>query len=79
VYKGTSAALTDLLGGHIDMLFGDPSIMPSIKAGQLHALIFRRAGFLLSARLLTRRITLECATKRDFRKLSPNLTKSYTG
>jgi tripartite-type tricarboxylate transporter receptor subunit TctC len=43
-YKGTSAALTDLLGGHIDMLFGDPSIMASIKAGQLHALAVTTPG-----------------------------------
>ncbi|OZI60805.1 Bug family tripartite tricarboxylate transporter substrate binding protein [Bordetella genomosp. 11] len=37
-YKGTSLAVNDLLGGHIDMMFADPSVTPMIKSGQLRAL-----------------------------------------
>lgn len=37
-YKGTSQALNDLLGGQIDMMFADPSVVPMIKSGQLRAL-----------------------------------------
>ncbi|OZI38454.1 hypothetical protein CAL29_09130 [Bordetella genomosp. 10] len=37
-YKGTSLAINDLLGGHIDMMFADPSAVPMIKSGQLRAL-----------------------------------------
>jgi len=38
-YKGTGQALTDLLGGHVDMLFGAiPSTIPHIRSGRLRAL-----------------------------------------
>lgn len=37
-YKGTSLALNDLMGGHIDMMFADPSAVALIKSGQLRAL-----------------------------------------
>lgn len=37
-YKGTSLAVNDLLGGHVDMMFADPSIVPMVRAGQLLAL-----------------------------------------
>lgn len=37
-YKGTSLALNDLMGGHIDMMFADPSVMALIKSGQVRAL-----------------------------------------
>jgi tripartite-type tricarboxylate transporter receptor subunit TctC len=38
-YKGLTPALTDLIAGHVDMMFHDPSsTLPSIKAGQLKAL-----------------------------------------
>ena len=38
-YKGASLALTDLLGGHIDMMFASPlSMMPPIKEGRLRGL-----------------------------------------
>jgi len=38
-YKGASLALTDLVGGHIDMMFASPlSMMPPIKEGRLRGL-----------------------------------------
>jgi len=38
-YRGASQALTDLLGGHIDAMFGDiPVLLASIKAGKVRAL-----------------------------------------
>ena len=38
-YKGTSAAMTDLLGGHIDMFFiGTQIALPLVQEGKLHAL-----------------------------------------
>ena len=37
-YRGAAPAMTDLLGGHVDLFFGTPqSIMPQVKAGQLKA------------------------------------------
>ena len=39
-YRGASQALTDLLGGHIDAMFGDiPVLLASIKAGKARALV----------------------------------------
>jgi tripartite-type tricarboxylate transporter receptor subunit TctC len=38
-YRGASQALTDLLGGHIDAMFGDiPVLIGSIKGGKVRAL-----------------------------------------
>ncbi len=38
-YKGSAPALTDLIGGHIDVLFADPApALPLIKAGKVRAL-----------------------------------------
>ncbi|OZI35118.1 ABC transporter substrate-binding protein [Bordetella genomosp. 10] len=38
-YKGSSQAINDLLGGHIDILFDNlPASLPHIKAGKIHAL-----------------------------------------
>lgn len=38
-YKALPAALTDLMGGQIDVVFGDaPAVMPLVKAGKLKAL-----------------------------------------
>jgi tripartite-type tricarboxylate transporter receptor subunit TctC len=38
-YKGTGAALTDLLGGQIQLLWGSlPSVTPPVKAGRLRGL-----------------------------------------
>ena len=38
-YKTLPMAITDLMGGQIDMVFGDaPAIMPHVKAGKLKAL-----------------------------------------
>jgi tripartite-type tricarboxylate transporter receptor subunit TctC len=38
-YKTLPAAITDVLGGQIDMVFGDaPAIMPHVRAGKLKAL-----------------------------------------
>jgi len=40
-YKGGGPAITDLLGGHVDAIFGDPvSLMPHINSGKLQALAF---------------------------------------
>jgi tripartite-type tricarboxylate transporter receptor subunit TctC len=37
-YKGTGPALTDLIGGQIQMMFGGlPALMPQIKAGKIRA------------------------------------------
>jgi tripartite-type tricarboxylate transporter receptor subunit TctC len=38
-YKGSSQALNDMLGGHVDMLFDNlPASLPHIKAGKIKAL-----------------------------------------
>jgi tripartite-type tricarboxylate transporter receptor subunit TctC len=38
-YKGAGPALNDLLGGHVDVMFGNPtSLVPQIKSGKLRAL-----------------------------------------
>lgn len=38
-YKGSAPAMTDLLGGHIQLMFADsPSALPQIKKGKLRAL-----------------------------------------
>jgi tripartite-type tricarboxylate transporter receptor subunit TctC len=38
-YKGATPALQDLLGGHVDMFFGEaPGVLPLIKDGRLRAL-----------------------------------------
>jgi tripartite-type tricarboxylate transporter receptor subunit TctC len=37
-YRGAAPAMTDLLGGHVDLFFGTPqSVVPQITAGQLKA------------------------------------------
>jgi tripartite-type tricarboxylate transporter receptor subunit TctC len=39
-YKGNGPAMTDLLGGHVQMLFGSmPSALPHIQSGALRALV----------------------------------------
>ena len=38
-YKGSMPALTDLIGGHVDLMFDNmPSALPQVKAGKLKAL-----------------------------------------
>src|SRR5690606_39470815 len=38
-YKGSAPAISDLLGGHVDMMFDNlPSATPMIEAGRLRAL-----------------------------------------
>jgi tripartite-type tricarboxylate transporter receptor subunit TctC len=38
-YKGSAPALTDVIGGHIALLFADPApALPLIKAGKVRAL-----------------------------------------
>ncbi len=38
-YRSTSNSLTDLIGGHIDAIFGDVAILqPQVKAGAIRAL-----------------------------------------
>lgn len=38
-YKGTGPALTDLSGGHVDMMFTEPgSVMPFVKSGKVRVL-----------------------------------------
>lgn len=40
-YKGGGPAITDLLGGHVDAIIGDPvSLLPHITSGKLRALAF---------------------------------------
>jgi tripartite-type tricarboxylate transporter receptor subunit TctC len=37
-YRGAAPAMTDLMGGHVDLFFATPqSIVPQVKAGQLKA------------------------------------------
>jgi tripartite-type tricarboxylate transporter receptor subunit TctC len=37
-YKGTGPATIDLMGGHADLGFLDPAVLPHVKAGKLRAL-----------------------------------------
>ena len=38
-YKGGGPAVTDLLGGHVDVMFGNPtSLVPHVKSGKLKGL-----------------------------------------
>ena len=38
-YKGAAPALTDLMGGHIDLAFSDPLLtLPHVRAGKVRAL-----------------------------------------
>ncbi len=34
-YKGTAPAIADIIGGHADLTFSDPSVLPLVKAGKL--------------------------------------------
>jgi tripartite-type tricarboxylate transporter receptor subunit TctC len=44
-YKGNGPAMTDLLGGHVDILFGSmPSALPHIQSGMLRALVVTAAA-----------------------------------
>ena len=44
-YKGMPPAITDLLGGHVDVLItSGPSILPQVKAGRVRALGITSAG-----------------------------------
>ena len=37
-YKGTAPALADMMGGHADVTFSDPSVLPQLKSGKLKAI-----------------------------------------
>ena len=37
-YKGTAPAIADIMGGHADLTFSDPSVLPQIKSGKLRAI-----------------------------------------
>ena len=38
-YKGAAPALTDLIGGQVDMFFGEaPGVLPLVKAGKVRAI-----------------------------------------
>jgi tripartite-type tricarboxylate transporter receptor subunit TctC len=37
-YKGTGPAITDIMGGHADLGFLDPAVVPQVRAGRLRAL-----------------------------------------
>jgi len=37
-YKGTAPAINDIMGGHADVGFLDPAVVPQVKAGRLKAL-----------------------------------------
>ena len=34
-YKGTAPAIADIMGGHADLTFSDPSVLPQLHAGRL--------------------------------------------
>jgi len=34
-YKGTAPAIADIIGGHADLTFSDPSVLPQLQAGRL--------------------------------------------
>jgi tripartite-type tricarboxylate transporter receptor subunit TctC len=36
-YKGTAPAIADVMGGHADLTFSDPSVLPQVKSGKLKA------------------------------------------
>ncbi|MEO7729168.1 MAG: tripartite tricarboxylate transporter substrate binding protein [Burkholderiales bacterium] len=37
-YKGTAPAIADIMGGHADLTFSDPSVLPQLHAGRLKVL-----------------------------------------
>src|SRR4030095_14913271 len=37
-YRGSGAALQDLIAGQIDLVFGDPSVVPAVRAGSVKAI-----------------------------------------
>jgi tripartite-type tricarboxylate transporter receptor subunit TctC len=39
-YKGVPPATTDLLGGHVDAIFGPPILLAQVRAGKLRSLAF---------------------------------------
>jgi len=44
-YRGAAPALTDLIGGHLDGLFGDvPTVMAQVRAGKIKALAATSTG-----------------------------------
>jgi tripartite-type tricarboxylate transporter receptor subunit TctC len=43
-YKGTGAALDDLMAGRVDFSFADPSVLALVKSGQLRALAVTTAS-----------------------------------
>jgi tripartite-type tricarboxylate transporter receptor subunit TctC len=49
-YKGSAPALTDVIGGHIALMFADPApALPLIKAGKVRALGVTSAALLPAA------------------------------
>lgn len=48
-YKGTAPAVTDLLGGHVQAIFGTMSLMPHTKDGKLRALTVANQTRLIGA------------------------------
>ena len=37
-YKGNSPALTDVIAGHVDLMFADATVVPMVRAGKVRAL-----------------------------------------
>ena len=37
-YKGTAPAIADIMGGHADLTFSDPSVLPQLQSGRLKAI-----------------------------------------
>src|SRR4029079_635557 len=37
-YKGTAPAIADIMGGHAELTFSDPSVLPQVKSGRLKAI-----------------------------------------
>ena len=37
-FVGTAPAIADIMGGHADLTFSDPSVLPQVKSGKLKAI-----------------------------------------
>src|SRR5262249_58428601 len=63
-YKGTGPALTDLLGGQVQLMFNSAvSMLPQVRAGKLRGLATTGAKRLSALRSGERRVGEECRVR----------------